>query len=67
MLLNKFLVNYLFNNYFFNLVLIDYKGNMIKCEVFGNIECKCNLSGMPDCKLGLNDKALYELEKNKNL
>lgn len=33
---------------------------MIKCEIIGTLKIKCSLSGMPELKLGLNDKAFFE-------
>mmetsp|Transcript_23384 Transcript_23384/g.55943 ORF Transcript_23384/g.55943 Transcript_23384/m.55943 type:complete len:229 (+) Transcript_23384:1-687(+) len=32
------------------------KGSVLRCDVVGQILMKCFLSGMPDLKLGLNDK-----------
>ena len=42
-----------------NLVII---GNGLRCDVTGKILMKCFLSGMPDLKLGLNDKIGLEKE-----
>lgn len=42
-----------------NLVII---GNVLRCDVTGKILMKCFLSGMPDLKLGLNDKIGLEKE-----
>ena len=47
-------------------MLIDANGKLIKCEIFGKIEANSLLSGMPNCKLGLNDKAISELEGENN-
>eukprot|EP01015_Nassula_variabilis_P015094 TRINITY_DN2259_c0_g1_i4.p1 TRINITY_DN2259_c0_g1~~TRINITY_DN2259_c0_g1_i4.p1 ORF type:complete len:347 (+),score=74.32 TRINITY_DN2259_c0_g1_i4:66-1106(+) len=41
-------------------MLIGPQGNVIKSEINGCLKMKCYLSGMPDLKLGLNDKALFE-------
>jgi AP-1 complex subunit mu len=35
-------------------------GNVIKSEIVGSVKVKCMLSGMPELKLGLNDKAFFE-------
>ena len=41
-------------------------GNVLRCDVTGKILLKCFLSGMPDLKLGLNDKIglekMFQLE-----
>ncbi len=34
------------------------KGDLLKFDISGAIEVKCELSGMPECKLGMNDKLL---------
>jgi len=41
-------------------MLISSSGNVIKCEIIGALKMKSFLSGMPELKLGLNDKALFE-------
>lgn len=42
-----------------NVVVI---GSVLRCDVTGKILMKCFLSGMPDLKLGLNDKIGLEKE-----
>ena len=37
-------------------------GSVLSCDVTGKILMKCFLSGMPDLKLGLNDKIGLEKE-----
>eukprot|EP00873_Tetraselmis_striata_P002955 jgi/Tetstr1/423219/TSEL_001337.t1 len=37
-------------------LLMSSKGTVLRCDVTGQILMKCFLSGMPDLKLGLNDK-----------
>mmetsp|Transcript_26144 Transcript_26144/g.46495 ORF Transcript_26144/g.46495 Transcript_26144/m.46495 type:complete len:422 (-) Transcript_26144:15-1280(-) len=37
-------------------LLMSSKGSVLRCDVVGQILMKCFLSGMPDLKLGLNDK-----------
>ena len=37
-------------------------GSVLRCDVTGKILMKCFLSGMPDLKLGLNDKIGLENE-----
>jgi AP-1 complex subunit mu len=34
---------------------------MLRSEICGQINMKCNLSGMPNLKLGLNDKVFFEV------
>lgn len=36
-------------------VLIASDGKVLTANVSGQINCKCMLSGMPECKLGMND------------
>ncbi|KAG6384085.1 hypothetical protein SASPL_156127 [Salvia splendens] len=43
-------------------LLMSSKGSVLRCDVTGKILMKCFLSGMPDLKLGLNDK--LDLRKN---
>jgi AP-2 complex subunit mu-1 len=44
-----------------NLLMSD-KGNVLRADVSGQIMMKCFLSGMPECKFGLNDKLLLDRE-----
>lgn len=37
-------------------MLMSSKGSVLRCDVNGKIMLKCFLSGMPDVKVGLNDK-----------
>jgi AP-1 complex subunit mu len=52
-------------------MLIGPNNNIIKSEIIGAVNADCQLSGMPDLKLGLNDKAYYEAQgrtsKNKSV
>nr|CAD1844990.1 unnamed protein product [Ananas comosus var. bracteatus] len=43
-------------------LLMSSKGSVLRCDVTGKILMKCFLSGMPDLKLGLNDKLGLEKE-----
>ncbi|CAN0908174.1 AP-2 complex subunit mu [Linum grandiflorum] len=61
--------NYIFNQFqvFLDIVesvnlLMSSKGSVLRCDVTGKILMKCFLSGMPDLKLGLNDKIGLEKE-----
>ena len=42
-------------------LLISSSGNVLRSEVLGTVRMKCFLSGMPELKLGLNDKVLFEM------
>ena len=37
-------------------MVIGQNGSVIKSEILGFLKVKCALSGMPELKLGLNDK-----------
>ncbi|TPX47618.1 hypothetical protein SeMB42_g00407 [Synchytrium endobioticum] len=41
-------------------LLVNANGNVLRSEILGAIKMKCYLSGMPDVRLGLNDKVLFE-------
>jgi len=43
-------------------MIVTSKDNVIKSEIVGTVKAKCQLSGMPELKLGLNDKAFYEAQ-----
>jgi len=47
-------------------LLVGSNGTPIKSEILGAIKLKTFLSGMPELKLGLNDKLLFELLNNAN-
>lgn len=32
------------------------KGVLLRAEVIGVVQCLCRLSGIPECKFGMNDK-----------
>jgi hypothetical protein len=42
----------------FNL-MVNSKGDIVHSELKGALEMKAYLSGMPECKLGLNDKTMF--------
>ncbi len=42
-------------------ILISASGSVVKSEVLGTVRMKSFLSGMPELKLGLNDKRLFEM------
>lgn len=41
-------------------LLVNANGNVLRSEILGAVKMKCYLSGMPDVRLGLNDKLLFE-------
>ena len=41
-------------------VIFSNKGNVLKFDIHGAIEVNCQLSGMPECKFGMNDKLLLQ-------
>lgn len=51
--------HFVFSRFIINLVIA---GSVLRCDVTGKILMKCFLSGMPDLKLGLNDKIGLEKE-----
>lgn len=50
-------------------LLVNSNGTVVRSEVVGALKMRTFLSGMPECKLGLNDKVLFEAQgrggKNK--
>lgn len=41
-------------------LLVSAKGNVLQSEIVGSVKMKVMLSGMPELRLGLNDKILFE-------
>eukprot|EP00003_Mantamonas_plastica_P007371 TRINITY_DN1618_c0_g3_i1.p1 TRINITY_DN1618_c0_g3~~TRINITY_DN1618_c0_g3_i1.p1 ORF type:complete len:458 (+),score=137.88 TRINITY_DN1618_c0_g3_i1:30-1376(+) len=41
-------------------LLVNSNGHMLHSEILGAIKMRCYLSGMPELRLGLNDKLLFE-------
>ena len=41
-------------------MLVNSAGNMLRSEINGAVKMKCFLTGMPELRLGLNDKVLFE-------
>ena len=42
-------------------MLVSNNGTVLKSEIVGTLKMKSALSGMPELKLGLNDKTLFEM------
>jgi AP-2 complex subunit mu-1 len=45
-------------------VLISNRGTVLKSDVIGQVVVKTQLSGMPECKFGINDKLLIRESSN---
>ena len=45
-------------------VLLSNKGTLLRADVSGQIMVKSLLSGMPECKFGMNDKAMVSMGQN---
>jgi AP-1 complex subunit mu len=43
-------------------ILVSATGMVLQSEIIGQLAVRCFLSGMPELKLGLNDKVLFELQ-----
>jgi len=41
-------------------MLISANGNVINSEIVGKVVALSHLSGMPECKLGINDKTFFD-------
>jgi AP-1 complex subunit mu len=42
-------------------ILVSSNGNVLRSEIMGTVKMRSTLSGMPELKLGLNDKVLFEM------
>lgn len=42
-------------------ILVSNNGTVLKSEIIGAVKMRSALSGMPELKLGLNDKTLFEM------
>lgn len=47
-------------NYIHFLLQVSSTGNVLRSEINGTVKMRCYLSGMPELRLGLNDKVLFE-------
>ncbi|KAJ0506969.1 putative clathrin adaptor, mu subunit, Longin-like domain superfamily, AP complex, mu/sigma subunit [Helianthus annuus] len=43
-------------------ILVNSNGQIVRSEVIGALKMRTYLSGMPECKLGLNDRVLLEAQ-----
>jgi len=44
---------------------VSANGNVLQSEIVGSVKLRVFLSGMPELRLGLNDKVLFELTGRK--
>jgi AP-1 complex subunit mu len=42
-------------------ILVSSNGTVLRSEILGTVRMRSSLSGMPELKLGLNDKTLFEM------
>jgi len=47
-------------------VLLSSRGTVLNANVLGQVMVKAQLSGMPECKFGVNDKLLTRYDENDN-
>lgn len=47
-------------------MLITASGQVLRSEILGKVKVRSRLSGMPDLKLGLNDKGIFTSEEGGN-
>eukprot|EP01018_Ginkgo_biloba_P031214 Gb_26610 [translate_table: standard] len=43
-------------------ILVNSNGQVVRSDVYGALKMRTYLSGMPECKLGLNDRVLLEAQ-----
>ena len=39
---------------------VSANANVLQSEIVGSVKMRCYLTGMPELRLGLNDKVLFE-------
>ena len=44
-------------------MLANASGNVLRSEIVGSVKMKTYLSGMPELRLGLNDKVVFDADK----
>ncbi|GAM22943.1 hypothetical protein SAMD00019534_061180 [Acytostelium subglobosum LB1] len=44
-------------------MLMSAEGNILRADVTGQVMMKCYLSGMPECKFGMNDRVVMDRER----
>lgn len=48
-------------------LLMSGDKNILRADVTGKVAMKCVLSGMPECKFGMNDKVVMEREAKQGV
>lgn len=62
-------INYRKNEAFLDVVesvnmMVSPSGKVLRSEILGSIQMKCYLSGMPELRLGLNDRVIFDRQSN---
>lgn len=62
-------LNYRKNEAFLDVVesvnmMVSPTGKVLRSEILGSIQMKCFLSGMPELRLGLNDRVIFDHQSN---
>ncbi|CAN6644562.1 AP-1 complex subunit mu-1-I [Trichomonascus vanleenenianus] len=47
-------------------MLMSTSGRVLRSEILGSVQMKCYLSGMPELRLGLNDKVIFDRQSNSS-
>ena len=47
-------------------LLVSKTGHVLQSEIVGSVKMKVHLTGMPELRLGLNDKVLFENTGSKS-
>lgn len=45
-------------------MMVSATGKVLRSEILGSIQMKCYLSGMPELRLGLNDRVIFDRQSN---
>ncbi|GMR55958.1 hypothetical protein PMAYCL1PPCAC_26153, partial [Pristionchus mayeri] len=48
-------------------LMTNSSGSVVRSEVLGSIRARSQLSGMPECRLGLNDMAIFQQEGKRKM
>lgn len=62
-------INYRKNEAFLDVVesvnmMVSNSGKVLRSEILGSIQMRCYLSGMPELRLGLNDRVIFDRQSN---
>lgn len=47
-------------------LIFNSEGETLWCDVLGEIKVNCELSGMPECTFGVNDKLIFQRDINND-